>query len=46
MVYKANPNPSGWTNPIQVRCGKCGTKQYIKGSGVSEWECFACGHRN
>jgi hypothetical protein len=45
VAYKASQNASGWTNPIEVRCGKCNTKQYIKG-GVSEWDCFACGHRN
>lgn len=31
----------GMTNPIKVRCGHCGTSQYLTGS-KGDWRCYSC----
>lgn len=48
-LYKAMTSPSGWTNPVKVRCGQCSATLYINQTDARRaggWECPHCGKRH
>jgi hypothetical protein len=47
--YIATEKPSGWVNPVQVKCSACGANLYVDPSKVktmSGWECPHCHKRH
>ena len=42
---QGRPNATGWVNPVKVKCGKCGTQQYVT-PGSDPWRCHACGQKH
>lgn len=46
MANKGKSDARGfYVNPIEVKCSKCGSKQYIKPNS-GDWDCFACDNRH
>ena len=43
--YGQSDTKGFFTNPLKLKCGKCGTQNYVKG-GTDPWVCFSCEHEN
>jgi ribosomal protein L37AE/L43A len=43
-VRYGSTSPTGTVNNLRLRCGKCGTEQYVR-PGSDPWVCYACKHK-